>query len=66
MAKKEQSVTVNGKKYNLSALSDSARAQVVSLQYVDRQIIEAKNQVAVLQAARSHYLEQLAKDLPTE
>jgi len=66
MAEKEQTVTINGKQYVFNDLSDNAKAQVNNLQFVDRQIDEAKNQMALLQAARQFYIGQLAKEMPAD
>jgi hypothetical protein len=64
MAENDQNVTINGKQYALSSLSDTAKSQLVNLQFVDRQIDEAKNQMAIYQAARQFYISVLTKELP--
>jgi len=63
---KEQSITIDGKKYALNDLSDAAKAQVANIRYVEREIEEAKNRLAVLQAARQFYSQTLAKELPSD
>ena len=37
----------NGQSYDLDALSDEARAQVTSLQFVDAEVVRLKAQLAV-------------------
>ena len=66
MAENEPAITINGVKYAINDLSDAAKAQVTNLQFVERQLEEAKNQTAVLQAARQFYISQLAKEIPVD
>ena len=53
----------NGQSYDLDALSDEARAQVTSLQFVDAEMARLKGQLAVFQTARNAYLQVLKPHL---
>ena len=52
---KDQTLTIDGKEYKLSELNDKAKADLASLQLVDRKIAEAQQQLAILQTARNAY-----------
>lgn len=60
---KEQTVTIDGKKHSLKDLSEGAKAQLANITYVDRQIEDAKNHLAILQAARQFYTSTLSKEI---
>ena len=53
----------NGQSYDLDELSDEARAQVTSLQFVDAEMVRLKAQLAVFQTARNAYLQALKPHL---
>lgn len=48
-------VTIDGKDYALDSLSESAAAQLLSLQAVDRRIENLQEELAILQTARIAY-----------
>lgn len=56
-------ITINGKEYNLDSLSDEAKAQIVSLQFVDAELARLQAQAAALQTARIAYSNELQKHL---
>ena len=56
-------ITINDKEYNLDSLSDEAKAQIVSLQFVDAELARLQAQVAALQTARIAYGNELNKHL---
>ncbi len=58
------SVTIDGKDYDADALSDSAKAQLLSLQAVDRRIENLQEELAILQTARNAYGSALKAELP--
>lgn len=62
----EQTVTIDGKEYKLSELNDKAKADLSSLQLVDRKIAEAQQQLAILQTARNAYAQSLGQQLPKD
>ena len=56
-------ITLDGRDYDLAALSDGARAQLTSLQYVDSELARLQALSAVLQTARVAYAQELAAHL---
>ena len=62
----EQTITIDGREYDIKGLSDVVKSQVANIRYVDREIEQAKNQMAVLQAARQFYADLLSKELPKQ
>ena len=61
-----QKVTIDDKEYDLDKLSDDAKNQLVSLQYVDGKLQKLNAQAAVLQTARIAYAQALKDELPKE
>ena len=59
-----QTVTIDEIEYDLDKLSDEAKNQLVSLQYVDQELQKLNAQAAVLQTARMAYAEALKEALP--
>lgn len=57
------SVTIDGKDYDADALSDNAKAQLLSLQAVDRRIENLQEELAILQTARIAYGNALKTEL---
>jgi hypothetical protein len=53
-------VTIDGKEYDLEALSDEAKNQLTSIQFVDRKIAELQAELAVCQTARNTYAKTLS------
>ena len=56
-------LTVNNKTYDIDKLSEEARAQVVSLQFVDAELARLNASIAVFQTAKSGYLNALKPHL---
>ena len=56
-------LVVNGKSYDLDKLSDEAKAQVASLQFVDAELVRLNAQIAVYQTARNAYVSALKPHL---
>ena len=57
--------TIDGKEYNLDSLSDEAKGQIVSIQFVDAELARLQAQAAALQTARIAYSKELQKHLDT-
>jgi len=57
-------VTINQKAYNLDLLSEDAKAQLASIQFVDSEIKKAEANIAVLKTARVAYGRALNEALP--
>lgn len=51
----ENKVTVDGVEYSLHDLSDSAKAQLTNIQFVDAQIQQLNNEWAIADTARIGY-----------
>ena len=58
-------IKIDEKEYDLDQLSDDAKAQLASLQFVDAELQRLKAQTAVLQTARMAYSKALQAALPT-
>ena len=56
-------VTIDGKEYDFDSLKDTAKAQVVSLQFVDSELKKLESQIAVYKTAQMGYLSSLKKEL---
>ena len=56
-------ITIDGTEYDVEALSDESKAQLVSLQYVDSELQRLQAQAAALQTARIAYGRALKETL---
>lgn len=59
----DQKITIDDVEYNLSDLSDNARAQLANIQFVDVQIQQLNNEWAVADTARIGYTAALKAEL---
>ncbi len=57
-------ITINNIDHDLDTLTDEAKAQLGSLQFVDAELVRLANQTAVLQTARIAYSKALQAALP--
>ncbi len=58
-------IKIDGKDYDLEQLSNEAKAQLASLQFVDAELARLQAQAAALQTARMAYAKALQVTLPT-
>ena len=58
-----QKVKLDDNEYELSELSESVRAQLASVQFIDEKIKELTNMQALLQRAKIGYMEYLKKEM---
>lgn len=58
-----QKITLDGVEYDLDAMSDAARGQLASLQYVTEQMQEAINMQALLTKAKNAYVAELKAEM---
>ena len=58
-------VTIDNKEYDLNTMSDDAKAQLASIQFVDAELARLQAQAAALQTARIAYGNELKKHLDT-
>ena len=56
-------VTIDGKEYNLDDLSDNAKQQLASLQFVQSEIKRQEGQLAVYKTAAAAYSNALKNEL---
>ena len=56
-------VTIDGTEYNLDDLSDNAKQQLGSLQFVQSEIRRLEGQLAVFKTAASAYSTELKKQI---
>lgn len=59
-------ITIDDLLYDLDALSDAAKGQLLSLQTVDRRIVALQEELAIHQTARNAYANALKALLPGE
>ena len=59
----DQKITIDEVEYNLSDLSDNARAQLASIQFVDAQLQQLNNEWAVSDTARIGYTNALKMEI---
>ena len=59
----DQRITIDEVEYNLSDLSDNAKAQLANIQFVDAQIQQLNNEWAVSDTARIGYTNALKAEL---
>lgn len=57
-------ITIDNKSYDLDSLSNDAKAQLASLQFVDQELARLQAQAAALQTARNAYAKALQAALP--
>ena len=60
---KMTTITIDDKQYDLDTLSEEAKAQLVSIQFVDQELQRVNAQAAVLQTARVAYSKALNESL---
>ena len=59
----DQKITIDEVEYNLSDLSDNAKAQLANIQFVDAKIQQLNNEWAVADTARIGYTNALKAEL---
>jgi hypothetical protein len=56
-------ITVDGMEYNTEDLSDNAKAQIATLQFLEAQMAKIKSEIAVYETAKSAYIQALKAEL---
>lgn len=64
MADANQTITIDGKEFNVNDLSENARNQVINLRVTDAEIEKLNQQLAIYQTARTAYARALSEELP--
>lgn len=57
-------INIDNKQYDLASLSDDAKAQLVSIQFCDQELVSLQAQAAAVQTARMAYAKVLQASLP--
>jgi hypothetical protein len=57
-------ITIDNKQYDLASLSDEAKSQLASIQFVDSELARLQAKAAALQTARIAYSKALQAALP--
>jgi hypothetical protein len=60
------SIAIDNKDYDLDALSDEAKAQLTSIQFVDQELARLQAKSAAMQTARAAYARALGELLPKD
>lgn len=53
-------ISIDNKNYEIESLSEEAKAQLISLQYVDGELARLEAQLAAMQTARNAYASALS------
>lgn len=56
-------ITIDGIEYDTQSLTESAQAQVVSLQFVQQELARLEAQIAVFRTAEAGYAKALKEEL---
>ena len=64
MSEEEPTIAIDDTKYKLSELSDEAKAQIQSIQFVDAELQRLQNLTAIMSTAKIGYQTELKKQLP--
>ena len=59
----DQTISIDGVDYPIDSLSDNTKAQLISLQAVDRRIAAVQEELAILQTARIAYGNAVKQEL---
>lgn len=59
----DKKITIDEVEYSLNSLSDEAQTQLMNIQFVDSQIQQLNNELAVADTARIGYSQALKKEL---
>jgi len=63
MTKKTEKITIDGKDYNLSDVSTAAKEQLRNIQFVEAQLLQLRNELAISDTARLAYTRALKSEL---
>ena len=59
----DKMINIDGQEYDAANLSDNDKARLVSLQYVNTQIKERQNMLALLNRAKKSYIDDLKQEV---
>ena len=58
-----QTITIDNRQYELSQLTEHARAQIINLRAVDGEIAKTEQRLAIFKTARAAYAQTLKTEL---
>lgn len=59
----EQKITIDGKEYNASELSDEVKGQLMSMRAAEQELARLQTQAAITQTARNAYAQSIKASL---
>lgn len=59
-----QTISIDGKEYDVETLNDTAKNQVMNLRVADARLAQLQQEIALVQTARNTYAQVLAANLP--
>ena len=59
-------INIDNKEFDVEALSENAKAQIISLRSCDQRMQALQQELAILQTARNAYSNALKADLPDD
>lgn len=63
MTKQTEKITIEGNNYNLGDLSEAAKDQLRNIQFVEAQLLQLRNELAISDTARLAYTSALKVEL---
>lgn len=63
MTQEDNVITVDGKEFDATSLSEQAKAQLDNLQFVNEQILQKNNELQIADSARIMYISVLNEEL---
>lgn len=63
MTKKSEKINIDGNDYNLSDLSAASKEQLRNIQFVEAQLLQLRNELAISDTARLAYTRALKQEL---
>jgi len=58
-------IKIDGQEYDVDSFSQEAKAQLLSIQFIDKELVRLQMQVAALQTARNAYAMGLKSVMPS-
>ncbi|MEH6792326.1 hypothetical protein [Parasphingorhabdus sp.] len=59
-------LTIDNREFEIESLEDDAKAQLASIQAVDKRIVALREDLAIMQTARANYANALRELLPEQ
>ena len=63
MTQEDNVITIDGKEFDATSLSEKAKAQLDNLQFVNEQILQKNNELQIADSARIMYISVLNEEL---